>query len=227
MKRICKYCGKTYEGDPGSSACPECVADRKKTTIRDRVCRQCGRTFPGGPRAWYCPECRAERRRESAERQRRRGTQRPIGSIDRCEVCGGEYVVNSSRQRYCPQCAAEACRRADREQSKAWNAANTTPEGRKTERKASSAEIPCAVCGKPFVPTGGPAVTCGPECREIYRKRTCAEWEAQNKDYRKAYQRNRLKEKEKAMTTEEHKAYRDRINARARENRRKRKEKKP
>lgn len=35
MKRICKYCGKTYEGDPGSSACPECVGERKKTTIRE------------------------------------------------------------------------------------------------------------------------------------------------------------------------------------------------
>ena len=225
MKRICKYCGKTYEGDPGSSACPECVADRKKTTIRDRVCRQCGRTFPGGPRAWYCPECRAERRRESAERQRKRGTRRPIGSIDLCEVCGGEYVVNSARQRYCPACAREAIRAVDRQHSRAWNEVNTTPEGRKTERKASSAEIPCAVCGKPFVPTDS-AVTCSPECREIYRKRSCAEWEAQNKDHRNAYQRNRLKEKEKAMTPEEYKAYRDRINARARENHRKRKEKK-
>lgn len=29
MKKICKYCGATYDGDPGSSACPDCVAARK------------------------------------------------------------------------------------------------------------------------------------------------------------------------------------------------------
>lgn len=223
MKRICKYCGKTYEGDPGSSACPECVAERKKTTIRDRVCRQCGKTFPGGPRAWYCPECRKVRMRERNARHKSAGTARPLGSIDKCEVCGKEYVVNSGRQRYCPQCAPERYREIDRAQSKAWNAENTTPEKRKAERKASGAAIPCAVCGKLFVPTT-PAVTCSQECRKAYQKRSHAEWEAQNREKRNVYQMNRIKQKEAAMSPEEYKAYRDRINARARENHRKRKE---
>ena len=26
MRRICKYCGKEYDGDPGSSCCPDCAA---------------------------------------------------------------------------------------------------------------------------------------------------------------------------------------------------------
>ena len=221
MKRICKYCGNTYEGDPGSSACPECVGERKKTTIRERVCRQCGKTFPGGPRAWYCPECRAERRRESDKRHKNGGTQRPLGSIDRCEVCGGEYVVNSARQRYCPQCAPERYREIDLAQSKAWNADNNTPEKRRAERKAAGAEIPCAVCGNLFVPTDS-SVVCSPECRKIYQKRSRAEWEANNREKRNVYQMNRVKQKEAAMSPEEYRAYRDRINARARENYRKR-----
>lgn len=223
MKRICKYCGKTYEGSPGSSACPECVAERKKTTIRERVCKQCGKTFQGGPRAWYCPECRAERRREQNAKHKRTGAARPLGSIDRCEVCGGEYVVNNARQRYCPQCAAEAYRKADREQSKAWNTANTTPESRKAERKAAGAAIPCVACGKLFVPTTR-AITCSPECGKAYQKYSHAEWEAKNREKRNVYQMHRVKKKEEAMSPEEYKDYRDRINARARENRRKRKE---
>lgn len=200
MKRICKYCGSNYDGDPGSSACPDCVAAHKSTTIRPRTCRTCGRTFPGGPRAWYCPECRAERRRESAERQRKRGTQRPIGSIDRCEVCGGEYVVNSARQRYCPQCAAESCRRVDREQSKAWNAANTTPEGRMATRKAAGAPIACVVCGKMFVPTDA-SITCSPECSLENKKIVAEAWDRANRvarAERRRQQRKMKKDKENA-----------------------------
>ena len=48
MKRICKYCGKEYDGDPGSSCCPDCAAAQRATTLRPRTCRQCGVTFDGG-----------------------------------------------------------------------------------------------------------------------------------------------------------------------------------
>ena len=64
MLRICRHCGKTYDGACGSSACPECVDIRRHNIIRQRVCRECGATFPGGPRAWYCPNCRQERERK-------------------------------------------------------------------------------------------------------------------------------------------------------------------
>lgn len=194
MRRICKYCGKTYEGDSGSSACPDCVAERKKTTVRDRICRQCGKVFPGGPRAWHCPECRKVRSREQCARHRQTGTARPLGSVDKCESCGREYVVNSGRQRYCPQCAPEKYRETDREQSKAWNAANTTPEERKGERKAAKAEIPCAVCGKLFAPVGV-ANTCGPECRRQLAKRRAAKWEAANRAKRNAARREQNRNK--------------------------------
>lgn len=217
MKKICKYCGNTYDGDPGSSACPDCVAARKKSTLLPRTCRQCGKTFPGGPRAWYCPDCRVERRKDATARYRRSGPSRPIGSTDICEVCGAEYVVNSARQRYCPKCAPVRYREIDRQQSKRWNAENTTPEGRKAVRKAASAPIACVVCGKLFVPTNA-SITCSPECRRINHDRNCASWEKANSEARNAYRSQLAKAKTDAMTPEEYKAYREKINARWRKN---------
>ena len=99
LKRICKYCGKTYEGDPGSSACPECVQKNNRTTIRQRVCSVCGATFMAGPSSKFCPACLAERKREQAARRRRTGTLRPIGSVDKCLSCGQEYIVTGGKQK--------------------------------------------------------------------------------------------------------------------------------
>lgn len=223
MKRICKYCGKTYEGDPASSTCPECVEKNKRTTIRQRVCSVCGATFMAGPSSKFCSVCLAERKREQAERRKKNGTARPLGSIDKCLACGKDYVVKGGKQKYCPDCAEREIRENDRKKSREWNAKNSTPDERKAERKAAGAAIPCAVCGKLFVPTTR-AITCSPECGKAYQKCSCAEWEAKNREKRNIYQMNRVKQKEAAMSPEEYKAYRDRINARARENYRKRKE---
>lgn len=93
------------------------------STLRMRVCRQCGIEFMGGPRAWYCPTCRIERQREqgrTCKQRQRKGQTRWLGSIDKCEVCGKDYIVNSARQRYCPDCAPERYREVDREQSRGW-----------------------------------------------------------------------------------------------------------
>lgn len=100
MQRICKYCSKEYEGDPGSSACPKCVAQNKSTTLRPRQCRACGTTFQGGPRAWYCPDCRREQNRELKKTE----PKRKFGDIDKCVICGGDYTVTGGLQKYCPDC---------------------------------------------------------------------------------------------------------------------------
>lgn len=223
MKRICKYCGKTYDGDPGSSACPECVEKNKRTTIRQRVCSVCGATFMAGPSSKFCPVCLTERKREQAARRRKNGTARPLGSIDKCLACGKDYVVKGGKQKYCPDCSEREIRENDRKKSREWNAKNSDPNERKAERKAAGAEIPCVVCGKMFVPTSS-TLSCSPECRKIYQKRSHAEWETKNREKRNSYQKNRVKKKEEAMSMEEYKAYRDKINARARENRKKREE---
>lgn len=221
MKRVCKYCGKAYEGDPGSSACPECVAKNNRTTIRQRVCSVCGATFMAGPSSKFCPDCLADRKREQAARRRRTGTARPLGSTDKCLACGQEYIVTGGRQKYCPGCSEQAIRENDRKKTREWNAANTTPEGRRLMRQAASAEIPCAVCGKMFVPSYT-SVTCSPECRKIYQKSSCAKYESENRECRNEYKKNRIRKKEAAMTPEEYKEYREKINARAKENRKKR-----
>lgn len=91
--------------------------------VKTRICRQCGASFEGGPRAWYCPDCRAIRRKESAARRRAKGLKadRPLGSIDYCTRCGGQYVVKNARQKYCPECAHDALREIDRQASREWN----------------------------------------------------------------------------------------------------------
>ena len=142
MKRVCQVCGKTFEGEHYALKCPDCVQAERKTTLRPRTCRSCGATFTGGPRAWYRPTCRAERQREQQRKRRAQGgALRPLGSTDTCVICGKSYVVNSARQKYCPDCAHDAVRAVDREQSKAWNAANMTPEGRREARQSAAADL--------------------------------------------------------------------------------------
>lgn len=165
LKR-CKYCGKDFVPTrKGQAACEDCLAAARSTTIRPRTCRACGTTFDGGPRAWYCPSCRAERQKESSRRARKEGTKRPLGSIDHCVICGKEYVVNSARQRYCPDCAPEAYAAADREASKAWNAANDY-YAKRAQSPRSGIRL-CVICGEPLPPNSG-GVTCSHEC---HRKR--------------------------------------------------------
>ena len=162
----CKYCGKPFVPSRQAQAvCEDCLAEARSTTIRPRTCRACGTTFDGGPRAWYCPSCRAERQKESSRRARKEGTKRPLGSIDHCVICGKEYVVNSARQRYCPDCAPEAYAAADREASKAWNAANDY-YAKRAQSPRSGIRL-CVICGEPLPPNSG-GVTCSHEC---HRKR--------------------------------------------------------
>ena len=111
----CIVCGKLFQGRPDQTKCEDCIAIARATTLRPRVCRQCGSTFDGGPRAWYCPTCRAERQRVRNAAQRKTGARRPLGSIDKCVVCGKEYVVEAGLQKYCKDCAPEAIRAIDRE----------------------------------------------------------------------------------------------------------------
>lgn len=228
MLRICRTCKVEYEGGPGSTLCPACVKAQKSTTIRTRVCRTCGVAFPGGPRAWYCPDCRRERKRvqkNQANARARAGTTRKLGSEDLCVVCGGKYTVKSGNQHYCPGCAEEAVRVIDRQQSKDWNAANTTPEVRRELRQAQAAELLCVICGRPYVPNSA-SLTCSAECAVKNRRRKRKAWEKENTDALNAYQRDRYAKKLESMTVEERTAYREKVNATARENYRKRKAKK-
>lgn len=225
MQRICKYCNAVYSGDPGSTACPDCVKKLRATSMGARVCTDCGAAFIGGPSAKYCPSCRRIRKLETDRRHKRNGAKRPLGSTDLCQVCNQPYTVTGGLQKYCPNCAEAAIREKDRQQSRKWNAANTTPESRREERQAHTAELVCSVCGRSFRPHSA-AITCSAACAKALEKRRSAEWEREHNAQRATYHNQRRKAAEAAMTPEEYKAYRDKINARARENYRKRKEKK-
>lgn len=226
MRRLCKYCGAEYDGDPGGSCCPACAAAQRKTSLRERVCTVCGVRFQGGPSARYCPDCRVERRRQTdkaAKQRRAAGKSRKIGSTSICEVCGKPYIVTGGLQKYCPACAPEAIRQADNAASRRWNAAHTTPEQRRQERQSAAVPIPCAVCGTLFVPKDS-ALTCSAACSTVLHKRRMAQWERSHREERNEYHAARAKAQTDGMTPEEYRSYRDKINANAREAYRKRKE---
>lgn len=203
MKRICQTCGRIFDGDPAALKCPDCVKDAKSSTLRDRTCRDCGKIFSGGPRAWYCPECRSERKKSQSRQfkaRKRAGSVRELGSTDICVICGKPYIVTSGLQRYCPACAPDAVRAIDREQSRAWNAAHTTPAQRKENRHAAAAQITCVVCGKLFTPepNRARAKTCSPSCGASLAKQNQAAYEKTHREKRAAARRdNYAKRKQK------------------------------
>ena len=223
MKRKCLRCGAVYDGRPDSTLCPDCAKKSQDSTHwRPRTCRMCGAEFLGGPRAWYCPDCRAKRKKEQSIRYHKDGPKRPIGSTDICPICGKEYTVMSGNQKYCPDCAPKALAAIDREQSKAWNHEHVDIDTRRSDRHAAAAEIPCVICGKLFRPSIGSPVTCSESCAKEYRCRQMSQYE---KEHRKELNQ---KEKERrhnliaSMTPEELAEYRAKVNAKARENYKKR-----
>ena len=168
--RYCKRCGTQFQSDkPDTCLCPFCRKKAKQdSVIRDRVCQQCGKAFPGGPRAWYCPDCREIRRKESAARRSKEGTIRPLGSIDTCEICGGEYVVNSARQRYCKNCAAEAVRQ-NVNPRKAEYAKENMERLKEQQKELRKDRNVCVICGAVFHASTA-TVTCSDKCAAELRK---------------------------------------------------------
>ena len=96
------------------------------------------------PAVWFGVEADARKRKKG------RKAARPLGGIDKCTVCGKEYVVKSGRQKYCPDCAYEAVRKVDRPASRAWNQANkeTYYPARNEKRRKERAENPELVRAK-------------------------------------------------------------------------------
>ena len=109
-KKACLDCGKPFYGSTDKLYCDECAKKRKSNVMRIRVCRMCGKEFLGGPRAFYCPDCRIIRTKEAQKRFRQGKTaKRKLGSVDKCELCGNEYIVMAGRQKYCSEkCQHEA-----------------------------------------------------------------------------------------------------------------------
>ena len=165
------------------------MPEKETSVLRTRVCKQCGAEFVGGPRAWYCPDCRYERQREQARRFREKKAnglvERPLGSIDHCEVCGAEYVVQSARQRYCKKCAPERVREVDRQQGRGWLKRaiekhgeqyheNNIAKKREAWHRENAKQTVCPMCGE-VVPAGERKFCCD-KCRNAAQRYACRKY---------------------------------------------------
>lgn len=134
--RGCPVCGKMFYGRGDARLCPECAkTSRVQSVIRERTCIDCGVAFPGGPRAKRCPECRRIAAYENQKRFKRTGSRRPLGSTDRCQLCGKEYTVESGRQKYCRSCQRDGLLQWQREHKKEYNKKPEQVKSKKQFRK--------------------------------------------------------------------------------------------
>jgi ribosomal protein L32 len=178
--RKCFNCGQEFSPKTVECVlCPDCAERAKKDSVlKNRICKRCGAEFKGYPHSFYCPPCQTEVRREQKSVYNKRyklGITRKIGSIDHCEVCGREYIVNSSNQRYCAECADEATKAAiSKHKAERWKEQPELNEKRKPRRKRDHITV-CDVCGKSFVAhTASPY--CSEFCRAVGKKYKRAVW---------------------------------------------------
>lgn len=172
----CKKCGKLFEIEKSEAyLCPDCATMARKTgAYRERVCMDCGATFCGFPKSKRCPDCQRAVNLARKRDYNKRGPVRGLGSVDSCEICGAEYVVESGRQRYCKDCAADAVRDEVRRAKREYNASR--PEIIGKAREARKGCKVCPICGG-AVPAGTVSVTCSPECaaEQLRRNRARAD----------------------------------------------------
>lgn len=167
-KRVCQECGMSFYGSGDCYYCPSCAKDKKlDTVVRIRTCQDCGAEFFGGPRARRCPDCAYKARQETNKRHKRDGTKRPLGSTDKCQWCGAEYVVTSGRQKYCPKCKYEATLAWQREHKRGYSKASGQ-EDKKKERRKQAKKV-CVYCLRTFK-SSSPTNVCSDYCRGEQKK---------------------------------------------------------
>lgn len=161
-------CGKPFYGSTDCHYCPACARDKKlDTVVKIQTCQDCGIEFYGGPRARRCPDCAYKAQQETSRRHKKTGTKRPLGSIDKCQWCGGEYIVTSGRQKYCPKCKDEAVLAWQREHKRGYYKASGQ-DVKKAERRKRAQKI-CVYCLQTFMSDTSTNV-CSDYCRKEYQK---------------------------------------------------------
>lgn len=175
--KVCKNCGRVFQTETDHYEvymCPECSKQINKDRVKqEKTCIICGATFTGYIGSLYCENCRAKVIEENNRAYKKMGPRRPLGSIDYCQKCGAEYVVNSGKQKYCPECAAEAVRENIRKHNREYNRKNKDHlKENKVKMKADG--YVCVICGKPF-DKKSTTVTCSPECAKELKRRRQAE----------------------------------------------------
>lgn len=169
MIRKCKNCGVEFV--PQTEECYLCASCYEKAmsdNAHRRVkCWQCGKEFDGFIRSRYCPDCTVERRRERDRKRRREGTKRKLGSIDHCEICGKEYIVNSGLQRYCKDCAEIAKTEWARDRHAEYYRSGGKERRDENRTRLKTDAAVCPVCGKTFTASPDNPHYCSPECAEM------------------------------------------------------------
>lgn len=164
-KKTCQLCGRSFFGGSDCYYCPECAKIKKSdTVIRIRVCQDCNTEFFGGPRAMRCPDCAYM----AKVHYKRKPTARPIGSIDKCIICGKEYTVISGRQKYCSDaCQREGVLEWQRRHKKGYHKLSGQ-DARKQERRKHTQKI-CVYCLRPFTSDTSTNL-CSDYCRAEQKK---------------------------------------------------------
>lgn len=168
-KRACLECGKPFYGLKDCYYCPGCAKAKKlDTVVTIRTCMDCGIEFYGGPRARRCPDCAYEAQQETSRRHKKTGTKRPLGSTDKCVICGREYTVVSGRQKYCStDCQRKGVLEWQREHKRGYDKASGQ-DIKKQERRKRAQKI-CVYCLRAFA-SGTSTNTCSDYCRREQSK---------------------------------------------------------
>lgn len=170
-KRACQVCGKPFYGSTDCYYCPDCAKTKKlDTVVKIRTCQDCGIEFYGGPRARRCPGCAYKAQQEASKEHKKTGAKRPLGSVDKCVICGKEYTVVSGRQKYC----SDACQRKgvlawQREHKRGYNKASGQ-DVKKIERRKQAQKI-CVYCLRTFA-SDKPTNLCSDYCHREQTKLT-------------------------------------------------------
>lgn len=147
--------------------------------IKDHICRECGCSFQGGPRAYYCPVCRVVRQRQqnaSGKAKERKGLTRKLGSIDICERCKKDYIVNAGLQRFCPDCQPIHALEYDRETSLPFYHQNKERINPVRNERRRAGELSCDWCSKPYIQVNS-QLTCSEECKRQLKNKKWNDWD--------------------------------------------------
>lgn len=129
--RVCRMCGRTFEGGPRAWYCPECRHKRQleqKAKYRangaarklgeEYFCERCGKPYIlQSGRQRYCPICSEiavrEKDREASIKwnNENKDKRKDRTKIRKCVICGTEYVATGSRNTCSEKCRKEQRRR--------------------------------------------------------------------------------------------------------------------